>query len=84
MCLNIIEFLPQNVLEKYVFFEDIIGKIFLDYLFKGNATDVAKTRFIRNSIESYWNLRVVFKKELIYYSNCDKVYKLYIQNNKKL
>lgn len=78
MCLNVIEFLPQNVLEKYVFYEDYIGKIFLDYLFKGNTTDVAKTRFIRNSIESYWNLRVQFKKELIYYSNCDKIYKLYL------
>ena len=56
----------------------------MDYLFKGDAIEVAQTRFVRNSIESYWNLRVHFKKELIYYSNCDKIFKLYIQNNKKI
>ncbi len=69
MCDRIIEYLPQNVLDEYVFHVDDMGKIFLDYLFKSPNAKIAETRYIRNAIQSYWDRRIAFKSELVYYSN---------------
>lgn len=67
LCVNIIDYLPQNALNEYIFHKDINEKLFLDYLFKIKGHKLASTRFIRKSIHSFWMKKIYFNQELIYY-----------------
>ena len=84
ICKEIIEYFPQNALDEYIFHIDEIKRRFLDYLFKSKASELLESRYINNSIRSFWIKNTNFNEHLIYFYNTKNVPKYIFLKGKRL